>query len=66
MLLYVDSAFINDIPTEHWCNQMNDPTNQTLFPDTDYGRNRIDAMHYYCFHNETGWHINNSVEVVLV
>jgi hypothetical protein len=48
----VFSNMENSFPTEKWCNAYN-------------GTSYIEAHEYYCFKNETGWHLNKSVPIIL-
>ena len=49
---------MNDqLPSEHWCNEYNQTelsTTISIHPD----------YNYWCFKNETGWHLNKSKPMV--
>jgi hypothetical protein len=48
----VFSNMENSFPTEKWCNAYN-------------GTENVKGHEYYCFKNETGWHLNRSVPIIL-
>jgi hypothetical protein len=49
----------SSIPTERWCNGYNESNlSGTISIHADYK--------YWCFKNETGWHLNTSRPMVLV
>jgi hypothetical protein len=47
----------NQIPTERWCNAYNESSMPTISVHPDYK--------YWCFKNETGWHLNTSRPMIL-